>query len=116
MNDQRPRSGPIDMFDSNLSRAFKREYSPLHAFWEEFQQRWCTLLIPGLHHLFRENWARATFWLFVSVGILVLLVERNRWVQGPYDLPGFPAFPFVAVLVSLFGLIYVREGFRAIRR
>jgi tetratricopeptide (TPR) repeat protein len=113
--DPRPQSSSVDIFDPNLSRAFKREYSPLHALWEKFQERWCTLLIPGLHHLFRENFVRALFWLFSSTGILILLLERDRWIVGPYHLPGFPAFPLAAVLLSVFGVIYIYEAIRAIR-
>lgn len=98
-----------------MSKAFKREYSPLHAFWGKFQERWCTFVLPGLHNLFRGNHVRAVFWLFASMWILVLLFKRSGLIPNPNLPPDLPAFPFTAVALAVFGLMYVFEAVRAVR-
>jgi tetratricopeptide (TPR) repeat protein len=114
-SEDRAPSSSLDIFDPTLSRAFKREYSPLHAFWEKFQERFSTFLLPGLHHLFRGEQVRALFWLSTSVGILVLISQRDLWIRDPLSLPGIPTFPLTETLLVTFGILYLYEAIRAIR-
>ncbi|MFH1262513.1 MAG: tetratricopeptide repeat protein [Pseudomonadota bacterium] len=111
----RPQSASVDVFDPKMSRAFKREYSPIHAYWEAFGGRWCTLLLPGLQHFFRENYLRGVFGLSLSLWLLIRGGFTSLLLRDPNSMAGLPSFPGTEFAFLVFGLVYLTEAIQAIR-
>lgn len=105
----------LDSIDP-VARQEKERRINRHRQWRTLRERWSTIALPGLHRLFRGDIGSAWLWLLPATVALTPVIFASYFLKTSSELAGLPMFPWTALCMTLFGMVFLGALFDAIRR